>query len=86
MTYRSRQLNDYYYGVRSDEVIPSRPEYDVGDSIGLLAALRLNYRLNEQWSVMAMSSIQWLGSEITNSPIVEKDYMASLLLGIMYRF
>ena len=86
VTYRSRHLNDYYYGVRSDEAIAGRPEYDVGDSIGLLTALRLNYRLNEQWSVMAMGSVQWLGSEITDSPIVEKDYMASLLLGIMCRF
>jgi len=86
VTYRSSQLNDYYYGVRSDEAIPGRPEYHVGDSIGLLTALRLNYRLDEQWSVMAMTSVQWLGSEITDSPIVEKHYMASLLLGIMYRF
>jgi outer membrane scaffolding protein for murein synthesis (MipA/OmpV family) len=52
----------------------------------MLTALRLNYRFNDRWSVMGMAAIQWLGSEITNSPIVEKDYMASMLLGIMYRF
>ena len=86
ITYRSNQLNDYYYGVRSSEAIPGRPEYDVGDSIGLLTALRLNYRLNERWSVMGMAAVRWLGSEITDSPIVEKDYMASMLLGIMCRF
>jgi outer membrane protein len=86
VTYRSSQLNDYYYGVRSDEAVPGRPEYNVGDSIGLLTALRLNYRLDEQWSVMGMGAVQWLGSEITDSPIVEKDYMASLLVGILYRF
>ena len=86
ITYRSRQLNDYYYGVRSSEAIPGRPEYDVGDSVGLLTALRLNYRLNELWSVMAMGSVQWLGNKITDSPIVEKHYRASLLLGIMRRF
>ena len=86
VTYRSRQLNDYYYGVRDDEVIPGRPEYHAGDSIGLLAGLRLNYRLDERWSTMAMASVQWLGSEITDSPVVEKHYVASFLLGIMYRF
>ena len=86
VTYRSRQLNDYYYGVRSNEAIPGRPEYNVGDSTGLLTALRLNYRLNEQWSVMGMGAVQWLGSEITDSPIVEKHYMTSLLLGILFRF
>ena len=86
VTYRSSDLNDYYYGVRSDEATPGRLQYDVGDSSGLLTSLRLNYMLDEQWSVMAMASVQWLGSEITDSPIVEKHYMASLLLGMMYRF
>jgi outer membrane protein len=86
VTYRSSDLNDYYYGVRSDEAMAGRPEYDVGDSTGLRTALRLNYRLDEQWSVMCMVSVQWFGREITDSPIVEKDYMASALLGIMYRF
>ena len=86
VTYRSSNLNDYYYGVRSNEAMPGRPEYHAGDSIGLLTSLRLNYRLDEKWSAMAMASVQWLGSEITDSPIVEKHYMASFLLGIMYRF
>lgn len=86
VAYRSSRLNNYYYGVRSSEAIPGRPEYNVGDSTGLLTALRLNYRLDESWSVMGMASVQWLGSEITDSPIVEKHYRASLLLGIMCRF
>jgi outer membrane protein len=86
VTYRSRHLNDYYYGVRSSEAIRGRPRYSVGDSIGLMAALRLNYRFGEKWSVMGMTSVEWLGSEITDSPIVEKHYVASFLLGIMRRF
>ncbi len=86
VTYRSSRLNDYYYGVRSSEALPGRPQYNVGDSTGLMTALRLNYRLNEKWSVMGMASVEWLGSEITDSPIVEKHYVASFLLGIMRRF
>lgn len=86
VTYRSRHLNDYYYGVRSSEAISGRPQYSIGDSTGLMAALRLNYRFGERWSVMSMASIEWLGSEITDSPIVEKHYVASFLLGIMRRF
>ena len=86
VTYRSSDLNDYYYGVRREEAIAGRPEYHVGDSVSLLTALRLNYMLNEQWSVMAMGAVHWLDDEITDSPIVEKNYAASVLLGIMYRF
>ena len=86
VTYRSSRLNDYYYGVRSSEAIPGRPRYKVGDSTGLLASLRLNYRFGERWSVMGMASVEWLGREITDSPIVEKHYVGSLLVGIMRRF
>ncbi|MHC4324871.1 MAG: MipA/OmpV family protein [Planctomycetota bacterium] len=86
VTYRSSRLNDYYYGVRSSEAIPGRPEYKAGDSVGLMTALRLNYRFSRRWSTMGMASLQWLGKEITDSPIVEKNYRIGFLLGIMCRF
>jgi len=78
ITYRSRQLNDYYYGVRSSEAIPGRPEYDVGDSVGLLTALRLNYRLNELWSVMAMGSVQWLTQFFPAARFLRYSFLHSL--------
>jgi outer membrane protein len=86
VNYRSRQLNDYYYGVRAAEATALRPQYHVGDSTGLLTGVRANYRLAENWSLMGMVSLQWLGDEITDSPIVDEHYMASFLLGIMYQF
>lgn len=86
VNYRSSQLNDYYYGVRSSEAIAGRPRYDAGDSTGLTTRLRLNYRLDARWSLMGMASLEWLGEEITDSPIVDEDYVGSFLIGIMYRF
>jgi len=86
VNYRSSQLNDYYYGVRSSEAIAGRPRYDAGDSTGLTTGLRLNYRLDDRWSLMGMAFLEWLGDEITDSPIVDEDYVASFLIGIMYRF
>ena len=86
IAYRSSQLNDYYYGVRASEVIAGRPEYNVGDSTGLMAGLRVNYKISEKLSLMSMISLEWLDDEIRNSPIVDEDYIESFLLGIMYRF
>jgi len=86
MNYRSRQLNDYYYGVHSSEVIVGRPEYDAGDSIGLMTGIRVNYTLSQSLSLMGMISFEWLGDEIKNSPVVDEDHMESFLLGIIYRF
>jgi outer membrane protein len=86
LAYRDSQLNDYYYGVRASEVIAGRPEYNAGDSTGLMAGMRVNYKINEKLSLMSMISFEWLGDEIRNSPIVDEDYIESFLLGIMYTF
>jgi outer membrane protein len=84
--YRSRQLNDYYYGVSASEATVTRPEYNVGDSTDLNAGLLINYIYSENLSLMAMVSFEWLGNEIKNSPIVDEDHIESYLFGIMYRF
>jgi outer membrane protein len=86
LNYRSRQLNDYYYGVRASEATASRPEYNAGDSTGLAAGLRINYFYSDNISLMAMVSFEWLGNEIKKSPIVDKDHIESYIFGIMYKF
>jgi outer membrane protein len=86
LNYRSRQLNDYYYGVRASEAIATRPEYNVGDSTGLTAALRINYMYSENISLTVMVSFEWLDNEIKNSPIVDEDHIESYLFGIIYKF
>jgi len=86
LSYRSRQLNDYYYGVRAPEATASRPEYHVGDSTGLMAGLRGNYTFRENLSLTVLISFEWLGDEIRNSPIVDEDHIESFLIGIMYMF
>ena len=86
LIYRNSKLNDYYYGVRESEINASRPEYNVGDSTGLMAGLRINYIYNENLSLVGIISYEWLGSEIRHSPIVDKDFLESFLFGILYRF
>jgi outer membrane protein len=86
LAYRSSQLNDYYYGVRASEVIAGRPEYNVGDSTGLMAGLRVNYKISDKLSLMSMIAFEWLGDEIRNSPIVDENHIESFLLGIIYSF
>jgi outer membrane protein len=85
-SYRSSQLNNYYYGVRASEVILGRPEYNVGDSVGLTSGIRINYMYSDRISLMGIMSFEWLGDEIRSSPIIEEDYLETFILGIMYRF
>lgn len=84
--WRSRQLNDYYYGVEADEATAARPAYNAGHSFGLLAGLRAETPLWQNWTLYASVFTEWLDKEITDSPIVDKHYRLSMILGAMYRF
>ena len=86
VNYRSKQLNNYYYGVHSSEVIQGPPEYSAGDSIGLITGIRINYMHNENINLMDLISFEWLADEVKNSPIIDNDFGESFILGIMYKF
>lgn len=86
VNWRSKQLNDYYYGVEGTEATVVRPEYHADSTVGMLAGLRLDYPVDEQWSLFSSVNVEWLGSEITESPIVNEHTMLSFIIGAMYRF
>lgn len=86
VNWRSKQLNDYYFGVEGNEAMAGRPEYHAGSSVGFLAGLRLDYPVGEKWNLFSSVNVEWLGSEITDSPIVDEDTMLWFMAGAMYRF
>lgn len=86
LRWRSRNLVDYYYGVRPEEEVPGRPAYRPDDTISPLVRLMLRRKLSQAWSAMGAVQYEWFGSEITNSPIIEDDYGVSFILGLTYTF
>ncbi|MHC4119121.1 MAG: MipA/OmpV family protein [Planctomycetota bacterium] len=85
VSWRSDNLNNYYYGVRAKEARPGRPQYKSGESINPFAGVGLDYRLAERWSIFAMFRNEWLPNEITDSPIIDQDNVISVILGLVYR-
>ncbi len=86
LNWRSKQLNDYYFGVEGTETTAVRPEYHAGSTTGFLAGLRVDYPIGKRWSLFGSVNAEWLSGEITDSPIVDENCMLSVLLGAMYRF
>ena len=86
VNWRSKQLNDYYYGVERKEVTATRPAYNVGSTMGLLTSMRMDYPLSDRWNLFTSLSVEWLGSEITDSPIVDQHYKTTVLIGTLYKF
>jgi len=86
--WRSENVVDYYFGVESDEIrfdqAISRASYEGDDAVDPYLRLAVRHKLGGRWSLLAAVQYEWLDSEITDSPIVDEDYDASVLLGIMY--
>ena len=82
--HRSADYANYYFGVTPDEARPSRPEYTPGSSTGAAARLRWGWELTDKWLLSGSLGLEFLGSEITDSPIVEKDRTWSANIGLAY--
>ena len=85
-SWRTTLLNDYYYSIRPAEVTATRPAYKSGSDANVFAGVKALYRINEKWSCLGFVQSEWLGSEITDSPVVDQDYRLTALVGAVYRF
>ncbi len=86
LRWRSRNLVDYYYGVRAEEAAPGRLPYTGDDTFTPLVRLTVRRKVTEKWSALGAAQYEWLGSEITDSPIIDDDYTVSFMLGLTYTF
>lgn len=86
LRWRTDHLVDYYYGVRAEEATAGRPAYEGDDTITPAVRLAVRRKLSSKWSVLGAAQYEWLGSEITDSPIVEDSSTVSLMLGLTYAF
>jgi outer membrane protein len=82
--WKSDNLVDYYYGVKPSEARPGRPAYEGEQAFDPFLRLVVRRKLTEHWSVFTDAQYEWLASEITNSPIVDKDYQLSVTAGVLY--
>lgn len=86
--YKSDNLVDYYYGVDDDEIrfdaVVSRPAYEGNDAVDPYLRMVVRRKISERWSLLGAVQYEWLDNEIANSPIVDDNYEASVLLGALY--
>ncbi len=82
--WKSDSLVDYYYGVKPNEARPDRPAYDGEQAFDPFLKLAIRRKLTKHWSVFTNAEYEFLASEITNSPIVSKDYQFSITTGALY--
>lgn len=84
--WQSGSLNDYYYGVRESEVTGNRAAYEAESDLEYVVGLTINVPIGEKWAVVGDVQANLLGSNVQDSPIVEKDSPMRFILGSVYRF
>ena len=86
VSFKSRRLNDYYWGVQEDEANAALPAYAAGAGANLSLRLLGSYQLTPNWAAAVVLEYERLGGEIAGSPIVRDEYVTGFFAGVGYRF
>jgi outer membrane protein len=76
---------DYYYGVRDNEAAAGRPAYLGESAINAELGARATYLFDRSHSIFLDAGVTRLGSEIKDSPLVDRSTVNRVSLGYLYR-
>lgn len=82
----SQKSSDYYYGVRSNEILADRIAHNVGNINNFYFGTSLLYFFNSNITIFANSSIKKYEDAIKDSPIVDESEEVTFMLLANYRF
>jgi MipA family protein len=77
---------EYYYGVRPEEELPSRPVYTGTSALNANLGVAGLYSLSHSWSLLGGIFETRFGNGIVNSPIVTRRYQTLIFFGAGWRF
>ena len=85
-SYKSSELNNYYWGVTPAEAGGIVPPYEAGAGTNWHLRLAIGYQLNLLWSFSIAAEYERLNEEAAISPIVEEDQVTGFFAGMSRRF
>ncbi|QZO11441.1 MipA/OmpV family protein [Pseudoalteromonas piscicida] len=84
--FQSEDLVDYYYGVRVNEALSSRPYYLGESSTALEVGIQSDWFFGKHHMLKADVSYTSYGDEIKDSPLIDASGNVQVLLGYVYVF
>ena len=85
-SYKSRDLNNYYWGVTPEEAGVVAFPYEAGAGVNWHARFMLGYQVSRRWSLSLVAEYERLNDEAAASPIVEDQNVLGFFAGLGYRF
>ncbi|HUQ10699.1 MAG TPA: MipA/OmpV family protein [Steroidobacteraceae bacterium] len=86
VSYKSSALSDYYWGVHKDEQSVTLAAYRARGGLGWEAGLRTNYYLTKSVRLAVSANYERLQHSISQSPLVERDYVFGYFAGVGWQF
>ncbi|MBQ4863637.1 MipA/OmpV family protein [Pseudoalteromonas sp. MMG013] len=84
--YQSDDLVDYYFGVMQNETISTRQFYQPGATTSFEIGVNSTWMFNKKHMIKADISYLSYGSDIKDSPLIDKSGSAQILVGYAYVF
>jgi outer membrane protein len=84
--FKSRALNDYYWGVHADEASFNIVEYHADAGFGWHAGLRTNYYVTKHLRAAVSVNYERLQASVADSPLVKNDYVLGFFGGFAWTF
>lgn len=86
LSYKSAALNDYYWGVRADEVSVVVPPYQADAGVNTHARLMMSYQLSRRWNFSLITEYERLNDEAAASPLVDDEQVFGYFAGFGFSF
>lgn len=86
LTWQSSGLIDYYYGVTEQEALRASQVYKAPASTSLFIKGEWERPLTKHFGLRAVASYKWLGSGVTDSPLVHEDSVLTWFVAGVYHF
>ncbi|WP_240036215.1 MipA/OmpV family protein [Pseudoalteromonas sp. A757] len=86
LKWKSRQLIDYYYGIDKADIANSALWYKGSSSFQPYISFAYSYPVSKSWTFKFNAKYQQLDNAMTDSPIVEDSYTATVFVGGKYEF
>ncbi|AQS39710.1 outer membrane protein V [Shewanella psychrophila] len=84
--WKSKEVVDYYYGIRPSESVFWSENYKAESAINTSLKFTSHYVLTEHWKLLFLARYTQIADEIVASPLLNEDYTSTFFVGTAYRF
>ena len=86
LSYKSADLNNYYWGVTREESNLALPEYEAGAGVNVRAGISASYQLTRNWRFVTAMRYERLNNDAAASPLAEDGFVKSAFAGFNFGF